>query len=52
MYSIMIWNTQHFDNQRGKLSSAYSDKKQFLDYFIQQKKPDMNGTYLTANRLS
>jgi hypothetical protein len=41
MYSIMIWNTQHFDNQRAKLSSAYSDKKQFLDYFIQQKKPDI-----------
>jgi len=41
MYSIMIWNAQHFDHQKAKLSSAYTDKKKFLDYYIAQKKPDI-----------
>lgn len=41
MYSIMIWNAQHFDNQKAQLSSAYTEKKKFLDYYIAQKKPDI-----------
>ncbi|MBX8470327.1 MULTISPECIES: hypothetical protein [unclassified Pseudomonas] len=39
MYSIMIWNAQHFDNQKGIHSQAYADKKKFLDFYIAQKKP-------------
>jgi hypothetical protein len=39
VYSIMIWNAQHFDHQESALSSAYKDKKQFLDYYIAQRKP-------------
>jgi hypothetical protein len=39
MYSIMIWNAQHFDNQKSNHSQAYTDKKKFLDFYIAQKKP-------------
>ncbi|TBU95653.1 endonuclease/exonuclease/phosphatase family protein [Phytopseudomonas dryadis] len=39
MYSIMIWNTQHFDNQKGNYSQAYTDKKKFLEFYISKKKP-------------
>ena len=37
----MIWNTQHFDHQEKSQSNAYTDKKQFLDYYIAQKQPGM-----------
>lgn len=47
-YTIMIWNTQHFDNQKGVVSDAYAEKKEFLEYYLLQKKIDIFALFETG----
>lgn len=47
-YTIMIWNTQHFDNQKGTVSDAYAEKKDFLEYYLSQKQVDIIALFETG----
>jgi hypothetical protein len=39
--SILVWNAQHFDHQKGQHSAAYQGKKRFLDHCLAQETVDI-----------
>jgi hypothetical protein len=47
-YKILIWNTQHFNNQTAKESVAYQEKAKYLFKVLLLKRPDILALFETG----